>query len=58
VERLRFIQQAASTAPARPRPKPEAPLPERVETGLGNLPAGELREALAKLARGVYRNRG
>ncbi len=58
VERLRFVQQAASAAPARPRPKPEAPLPERVETGLGNLPAGELREALAKLARGVYRNRG
>ncbi|WP_052214098.1 DUF721 domain-containing protein [Belnapia sp. F-4-1] len=58
VERLRFVQQAASAAPARPRPKPEAPLPERVEAGLGNLPAGELREALAKLARGVYRNRG
>jgi hypothetical protein len=58
VERLRFVQQAAGAAPARPPPKPEAALPERVETGLGNLPAGDLREALAKLARGVYRNRG
>ncbi len=58
VERLRFVQQAAGAAPARPQPKPEAALPERVESGLGNLPAGDLREALAKLARGVYRNRG
>ncbi len=58
VERLRFVQQAAGAAPARPPPKPEAALPERVESGLGNLPAGDLREALAKLARGVYRNRG
>lgn len=59
VERLRFVQQAASsTAPTRPRPKPEAQLPPRVEAAVGNLPAGELREALAKLARGVYRSRG
>jgi hypothetical protein len=58
VERLRFVQQAAGAAPARPRPQPETSLPERVEAGLGNLPAGDLREALAKLARGVYRNRG
>lgn len=58
VERLRFVQQAAGAVPARPRPQPETVLPERVEAGLGNLPAGDLREALAKLARGVYRNRG
>ncbi|SDB72335.1 DUF721 domain-containing protein [Belnapia rosea] len=58
VERLRFVQQAATATPARPRPAPEAKLPPRVEAAVGNLPAGELREALAKLARGVYRNRG
>ncbi len=58
VERLRFVQQAATAPPARPRPVAEAKLPPRVEEAVGNLPAGELREALAKLARGVYRNRG
>jgi hypothetical protein len=58
VERLRFVQQAAGgTAPPPPRPPPEAVLPPSVEAAVASLPAGELREALAKLARGVYRNR-
>ena len=59
VERLRFVQQAAgSIAPARPKPRPEVTLPPRVEAAMESLPPGELREALAKLAQGVYRTRG
>ncbi len=57
VERLRFVQAtpASRTAPARPA----APvvLPASVEDRLAGLPEGELREALARLARGVYRSR-
>ena len=57
VEKLRFVQQAPPGAgPARPRPKPVI-LPASVEERLATLPAGELREALAMLARGVYRKR-
>jgi hypothetical protein len=57
VERLRFVQQApAGAAPAVPLPKPVV-LPASVEARLAELPPGELREALAKLARGVYRKR-
>lgn len=57
VERLRFVQQAGSApAPAAPAPRPAAePLPPQVEAAVATLPPGELREALAKLARGVYR---
>jgi hypothetical protein len=57
VERLRFVQEA-SGAPA-PAPRPAAPtvLPARVQQAVASLPEGELREALEKLARGVYRNR-
>jgi hypothetical protein len=58
VERLRFVQQAgAAPAPAAPPPRPAAaePLPPQVEAAVATLPPGELREALAKLARGVYR---
>lgn len=59
VERLRFVQQAsAGTPPAKPRPAPPARLPPATEAAIGKLPEGELREALAKLGRGVYRNRG
>jgi hypothetical protein len=58
VERLRFVQQAGTTPPAAPRRPPDAPLPPRVEAAVASLPPGELREALAKLARGVYRSRG
>jgi hypothetical protein len=58
VERLRFVQQAAgTTAPPRPHPQPAAALPPAVEAAVATLPSGELRDALAKLAQGVYRNR-
>jgi hypothetical protein len=58
VERLRFVQQAASAAPAAaPRPAPAPPLPDRVEAAVSTVPGEELRAALAKLGRGVYRNR-
>jgi hypothetical protein len=57
VERLRFVQQAPAGAPvATPRPRPVT-LPDTVEARLSAMPEGELREALAKLARGVYRKR-
>jgi len=56
VERLRFVQQAAPPVPRAAVATPPAPLPGRVESALSGLPEGELREALAKLARGVYRS--
>lgn len=57
VERLRFVQQApASAAPARAKPKPVV-LPPEVEARIATMPEGELRDALAKLALGVYRKR-
>lgn len=58
VERLRFVQQAP--AGARPPPAarpPDAPLPDEVRDRLGDVPEGELRQALENLARAVYRNR-
>ncbi len=61
VERLRFVQQQApsgSAAPAAPRAAEPAALPPRVREAVAAVPAGELREALEKLARGVYRDRG
>jgi hypothetical protein len=55
VERLRFVQQALAGAVApRPAPRPVI-LPEAVQGRLADMPAGELRDALEKLARGVYR---
>ncbi|WP_439599389.1 DUF721 domain-containing protein [Falsiroseomonas sp.] len=57
VERLRFVQQAPpGAARAAPRPRP-VELPAPVTARLAELPAGELRDALAKLALGVYRKR-
>ncbi|NKC32516.1 DUF721 domain-containing protein [Roseomonas sp. BU-1] len=57
VERLRFVQQAPSGQPP-PPPRPRAvPLPAELQARLGTLPEGPLREALAKLALGVYRKR-
>ncbi len=57
VERLRFVQ-LPGLAPKTPAPPPPpAPLPAETSAALAALPPGELREALAKLAAGVYRNR-
>ena len=57
VERLRFVQDApASAAPLAPPPAP-AVVPERVRDALSAVPGDGLREALARLAQGVYRNR-
>jgi hypothetical protein len=57
VERLRFVQQAlAGPAPAAPPARPVT-LPAELEARLAALPEGELRDALAKLALGVYRKR-
>lgn len=61
VERLRFIQIPPSARQATSAAAPAAappPVPPRVETALGRVPGDELRAALAKLARGVYRNWG
>jgi hypothetical protein len=59
VERLRFVQQAAAPAAAPPRrPGTAAPLPAPVEAAVAGIGDSGLREALAKLARGVYRSRG
>lgn len=59
VERLRFVQQAASSSAAPPAPRRAEPaaLPPRVTEAMAAIPEGELREALEKLAQGVYRNR-
>ncbi|BDG73694.1 DUF721 domain-containing protein [Roseomonas fluvialis] len=59
VERFRFVQRTPGSGAPRmaPRPAPAA-LPERVESALAGIESPELREALARLARGVYRNRG
>ena len=60
VERLRFVQQAAGSIappPARARAGGDPAAPGGRRHGDACRP-GELREALAKLARGVYRTRG
>ena len=58
VERLRFVQRASpGAAPAPSRPAEPAALPPRVRQAVASVPAGELREALEKLGRGVYRIR-
>ena len=59
VERLRFVQQAPGAAPppAAPRRAEAAALPPRVREAVAAVPEGELREALEKLAQGVYRDR-
>lgn len=58
VERFRFVQQAPGRPPPRraaaPRP---AALPAEVESALGSVGSPDLREALERLGRGVYRNR-
>lgn len=57
VERLRFVQAASAVRPPMPRPQAPAALPERVNAALSTVPGEALREALARLGRGVYRNR-
>lgn len=55
VERLKFVQQAPMRAPAAPPPPRATALPADLQARLDALPPGELRDALAKLASGVYR---
>lgn len=57
VERLRFVQHAGAAPPAR-RATPPVALPPTVEAAVAAVPGEELRAALAKLGRGVYRERG
>jgi hypothetical protein len=58
VEKFRFVQRAPARAvPRKPRESPQKPLPERVESAIAEVSSPELREALARLARGVYRGR-
>jgi hypothetical protein len=60
VERLRFVQRSAGSPQGLPAASARArtePLPPPVAERLAALPAGDLREALENLARGVYRNR-
>ena len=59
VRKLAFIQRATRTVPA-PPPPPPAPvaLPEGTIARLGDLPEGELRAALERLAQGVFARRG
>jgi hypothetical protein len=56
VETLRFVQQAPAGPPAARR-HAEAPLPDTVRGALDTVGSPELRDALARLARGVYRAR-
>lgn len=57
VERLRFVQQAGAAPRAAPPPAPPATVPTPVRERLSDLPDGELRQALEKLAGRVYRTR-
>ncbi|MBP0443353.1 DUF721 domain-containing protein [Roseomonas sp. SSH11] len=54
VEALKFVQQAPSARPA-PRRQADAPLPDTVRGALDTVGSPGLRDALARLARGVYR---
>ncbi len=57
VQRLRFIQAAVPRPAPRPAP-PAVDLPAAVDDRLAGMPEGPLRDALAKLAQGVYREPG
>jgi hypothetical protein len=58
VERFRFVQRAPATHPPPMRRAPLDTLPARIESAIAGVESAELRDALARLARGVYRNRG
>lgn len=57
VERLRFVQASPPSAPRATPPPVDKPLPAKVKSSIEAVPEGELRDALEKLARGVYRKR-
>lgn len=59
VQRLRFVQSAPRPAPRHAQlapAQPDAPLPAHVLADLSGIQNPELRAALEKMARGVYRN--
>lgn len=60
VQRLRFVQRRpmGAPAPAPPRPRAEPALPPRIQAALEGVADPALRDALAKLGRGVYRGGG
>lgn len=55
VERLKFVQQSTNRVAQISSPLRPALLPADLQARLAALPPGELRDALAKLAHGVYR---
>lgn len=55
VQKLRFIQVAVPRPAPRPATPSARPLPASVRQKLDEMPEGPLRDALAKLAQGVYR---
>ncbi|MBC9177849.1 DUF721 domain-containing protein [Pseudoroseomonas ludipueritiae] len=57
VQRLRFVQGVVPPPARRPPPLKPVALPETVSTALESVEDPQLREALARLAQGVYRGR-
>ncbi len=58
VQRLRFIQAVVKGPAPRPAPPPPVVLPAGISARLAAAPEGPLRDALEKLAQGVYRKGG
>jgi hypothetical protein len=56
VERFRFVQTRLPAVPAAPVARPAAPPPARLGEAIGRVESPELREALARLAAGLYRD--
>lgn len=54
LRKLAFIQRAPRPAEVRPARQVPGPLPPRIERSLDAVPGDELREALERLARGVF----
>ncbi|WP_237182863.1 DUF721 domain-containing protein [Roseomonas marmotae] len=57
VQRLRFVQALVPPPPRRAPPPAPVALPEKVTSALEGVADPQLREALARLAQGVYRGR-